>query len=287
MTVLLFGENGQIGSNVFKKLRQANLVVSGINRDDLDLSDRIGIKQIIDDTKPDIVINCSGYTDIDGAERNQNEANIVNGDAVAVMARACAKNDIPFMQLSTNYVFNGLKNTPYTPEDEPAPMNAYGLSKMIAEQAVETLCTKYIILRAGWVVSTHKNEYIAKTINQAKGQSALQAIDNQFGSLTSVDSLSTAIVHIAQAIQNPNFKAWGIYHFANTPDCNWYDLTKHIMSLTQLTATVMPKTLEDTNFIAQRPIYTVMDCQKTWDEFDLSPKDWHDEIQKIVAEIIL
>lgn len=282
MTILIFGEDGQLGTEVSKAARDAGLSVSGVNRDDLDLADRIGIKQTIENMSPSIVVNCSGYTNIDGAETHQNEANIVNGDAVAAMARACADNQIAFIQLSTDYVFSGSQETPYTPDDEPSPINAYGLSKLIGEQAAEVLCPKHIILRTGWVFSETGNNFVTSVLREAKGKRTIDMVSDQFGSPTSARSVAIAIITIAQAIQSPDFKAWGIYHYTNTPETSWNIFADTILETANISTLINEIKLADREDEATRPPYVVMDCSKTWETFNLSPIRWEEELKRVI-----
>lgn len=282
MTILLFGKDGQLGTEITKYAAELNLSISGVNRDDLDLSDRLGITQTIDNMSPDLVINCAGYTNVDGAERNQNEANIVNGDAVAAMARACAEIDIPLIQLSTDYVFNGAQTTPYTTDHDPSPLNAYGLSKLIGEQAAEALVPKHIILRTGWVFSETGNNFVKHLIREAKGKQSIDAVSDQLGTPTSARSVAQAIITIAQAIKDPSFDKWGIYHYTNTPETSWYHFAKAILETANINTMVNPVKLVDHRTEAPRSPYVVMDCSKTWQTFDLSPIGWEEELKRVI-----
>lgn len=282
MTILLFGKDGQLGTEFSKCAEQAGISVSGINRDDLDLADKIAIKQAIENMTPDLVINCAGYTNVDGAETHQNEANIVNGDAVAAMARACADGKIPLIQLSTDYVFSGTQKTPYTTDHDPSPLNAYGLSKLIGEQAAEVLCPKHIVLRTGWVFSETGNNFVKSLITEAKGRQEIDVIEDQFGSPTSARSVAQALLTIAQAIIKPDFEDWGIYHYTNTPQASWHSFAQSILETANIHTTITPVKLEDYRTQAPRPPYVVMDCSKTWEVFDLSPIGWQEELKRVI-----
>ena len=282
MTILLFGKDGQLGTEIIKSAQEAEISISGVNRDDLDLADRIGIKQTIENMEPELVINCAGYTNVDGAETHQNEANIVNGDAVAAMARACAEDNIPLIQLSSDYVFKGEQKTPYTTDHEPSPINAYGISKLIGEQAAETLCEKHIILRTGWVFSETGNNFVKSLLKEARGRKEIDVVEDQYGSPTSARSIAQAIVTIAQAIKAPDFDKWGIYHYTNAPEASWYTFADAVLETANIATAIAPVKLEDYQTEAHRPPYLVMDCSKTWDVFDLSPVGWEEELKRVI-----
>lgn len=285
MTVLLFGQDGQLGSHITKALQEVGFSVSGANRDDLDLADRIAVKQVIETIEPVLVINCAGYTNIDGAEKNQNEANIVNGDAVAAMARACAGANIPLIQLSTDYVFSGAQRTPYSTDHDPSPINAYGISKLIGEQAAELLCPKHIILRTGWIFSTKGKNFVSLLLQEARGRQAIDVIEDQIGSPTSAYSLASAVAVIAQKITQDDFDQWGIYHYTNTPQASWLDFAQEIFTTANIHTKIVPVKLEDYRTQAPRAPYVVMDCSRTWDVFDLKPVGWKEELKRVVYTI--
>lgn len=151
MKVLVTGATGMLGSDLCPMLEDSGFEVIETTRDELDITDEQNVKSVINDVKPDYVVHCAAYTNVDKAQEEFDKAELVNAKAAEYIAQACKENEAVLIYISTDYVFDGEKQTPYEPDDQTNPINAYGLTKLHGEQAVEKYCDKYYILRTSWL----------------------------------------------------------------------------------------------------------------------------------------
>ncbi|MCX9079738.1 MAG: dTDP-4-dehydrorhamnose reductase [Candidatus Methanoperedens sp.] len=254
MKVLVTGAGGMLGRDLIPMLREVHSIVAFV-RQDLDISDRYAVNQAVRNTEPDIVVNCAAFSAVDRAETERDRAFIVNGIGVQNLALACRKLDIPLCHISTDYVFNGRKLTPYTPFDRPLPLNVYGESKFAGEQYIQWILNRFYIIRTSWLYGKAGNSFVSTVLSLSREQEEIRVVEDQTGSPTSTLSLSQAILSLIET------GAYGIHHFTDRTDggISWFDFAAEIVRLAGSTARVVPVPTAEFPRPAQRPGYSVLD----------------------------
>ena len=286
-TLLITGAGGQLGQMLQKQYaRQQQLRVFTVDRTALDITDNTALEHIFSSLKPDIVVNCAAYTAVDKAEQQANHCMQVNAAASANLARLCLHYDSLLISFSTDYVFDGRQNTPYTEQDSAFPLNLYGKSKLVAEDAVRQ-AGRYITLRTGWLFSELPGNF-ANTIWQraVQGEPA-SVVHDQQGGPTPASALAVAVYRLTTDYVEHGSLPYGLYHFGGYPYCSWYDFAKAIY---QLAAPQHLHHLHAINSpfpgsIAVRPAYSCLDSGLFQQTFRLPTPDWRTEIASYVKKM--
>ena len=268
MKVLVTGATGMLGSDLCPMLEDAGFEVIETTRDELDITDAQNVKDVINDVKPDYVVHCAAYTNVDGAEDEPDKAELVNGTAAKYIASACKENEAVLIYISTDYVFDGTKNTPYVPEDKTNPINAYGLSKLHGEQAVQGNCDRYYILRTSWLYGHHGKNFVETMIALAD-KPEVKVVDDQIGCPTWTVDLSDAIISFID--EDPEY---GIYHACGGGSTTWYGFAKEIYNQTGLKVNLKPCTTQEFPRPAKRPQYSIMDNEGLLRDWKLALKEY-------------
>ena len=228
MKIFLTGKNGQLGHKLEKDLKQIYEVVA-TDRDTLDLIDTQFIKETIHQVKPDLIINAAAYTNVDQAEKEKDLVYKVNALAPKALSEAAKELDIPIIHISTDYIFDGTKKEAYEENDQPNPLSVYGITKWQGEEFVRQH-PKHFILRTSWIFSSDGNNFLKSIFKLAQEKNSLNIIDDQWGSPTSVETLSKAIQIIIQYLdQKNNLDVYGTYHVTSDGKTNWYSYAKKIL----------------------------------------------------------
>ena len=224
MKVFVTGVKGQLGFDVVNELNNRNHEAVGVDIDELDITDRDAVHQMLSDIKPDGVIHCAAWTAVDDAEDNIDKVMSVNRDGTRYIAEACKELDIPMIYISTDYVFDGQGKTPWKSDDKRNPINVYGDSKYQGELAVEELLDKYYIVRIAWVFGQNGHNFINTMLNLGKTNDKLTVVDDQIGTPTYTYDLAKLLVDMIETDK------YGIYHATNKGEyISWYDFTVEIM----------------------------------------------------------
>jgi dTDP-4-dehydrorhamnose reductase len=277
--ILVFGKTGQVS----RELQQLGPVVA-ISREEANLKDPQACADAIRHHSPDAVINAAAYTAVDQAEDEEAIATVINGDAPTAMAKACAELGIPFVHISTDYVFEGTGQDPWQPQDQTAPQNAYGRSKLAGETGIADSDGTYAILRTSWVVSAHGVNFIKTMLRLSVTRDALSIVDDQIGGPTPARDIALACLQIAnQLIQDPSKS--GTYHFSGAPDVSWADFAREIFD--QIGKPVAVTSIPTTDYPtpAQRPLNSRMDCSVTKQAFRIERPDWMTGLKIILEDL--
>ncbi|WP_227285682.1 dTDP-4-dehydrorhamnose reductase [Boseongicola sp. H5] len=268
MTVLVFGASGQVGG-VLAGLPE----VVALDRHKADLSRPEICAGAIEDAKPDLVINAAAFTDVDGAEEQEARAHRINADAPEAMARACAAMNIPFVHISTDYVFDGAGQTARAPDAPVGPLGAYGRSKLAGEEAVRAAGGVHAILRTSWVFDGHGKNFVTTMQRLGASRDRLAIVADQIGGPTPADALAHACLSVGRHLGLAPDDG-GTYHFAGTPDVSWADFARSIFDVAGLDCDVedIPTTAYPTP--ARRPLNSRLDCTRTATIFGLQRPDW-------------
>ncbi|WP_264214772.1 dTDP-4-dehydrorhamnose reductase [Leisingera thetidis] len=280
--ILVFGKTGQLAREL-----AAHDGVTCLGRDQADLGDPGACAAAIREAEPQAVINAAAYTAVDKAEEEEALANVINGAAPGAMAAACAELGIPFVTVSTDYVFDGSGTAPWQPGDAAAPLNAYGRSKLAGEKMVRAAGGAYAILRTSWVVSAHGHNFVKTMLRLGKERERLTIVADQIGAPTPARDIAGACLEMArQLIADPGKS--GLYHLAGAPQTSWAGFAREIFRQAGIACAVedIPTSAYPTP--AARPLNSRLDCSALESVFGLPQPDWRlglDDILKDLGEV--
>ncbi len=254
LTLLVIGHNGMLGSDLVEMSKKKYNVI-GLGSKDLDITNLEATKSKIDEIKPDIIVNCSAYTNVDGCEDNQDLAYSVNGIGVRNLAIASNKlvNKPKIVHVSTDYVFDGEGQEDLKEYDLVNPLSIYGKSKLMGEEMLKSFYDKYFILRTQWLYGKNGNNFVKTMLKLASERDSLMVVDDQVGCPTYTKDLCKTILEVVGT------EKYGIYHVSNSEKTSWYGFAKDIFELANVNINVKPCTTEEFPRPAHRPKYSVMD----------------------------
>lgn len=276
---LIFGQSGQVARELARILPDAVF----LGRDRADLSDPAACAAAIRTHKPRAVINAAAWTAVDAAEAEEDSAMVVNGAAPAAMARACADLGVPFVHISTDYVFDGAGDAPFVPDHPTAPLGAYGRTKLAGEQGVRGAGGIYAILRTSWVFSAHGNNFVKTMLRLGAARDALSIVGDQIGGPTPAAGIARACAAMAeQLIKTPEMR--GIRHYSGAPDVSWADFAREIFAQSGSACTVTDIPTTDYPTPAARPLNSRMECSSLAD-FGLTRPDWRAGLRDVLKDL--
>lgn len=279
MNILVFGQTGQVAREL-----AAYEGVTCLDRAMADLEDPDACAEVIAARKPDAVINAAAYTAVDKAEDDEPRAHVINGESPGAMARACADLGVPFVSISTDYVFSGDGEAPWAPEDPTDPLGAYGRTKLAGEQAIQAAGGAYAILRTSWVVSAHGANFVKTMLRLGAERDALSIVADQIGGPTPARDIAAACISMAPQLAADPGKA-GVYHFAGAPNVSWASFARETFAVAGLSCMVtdIPSSAYPTP--AVRPLNSRMNCSALEVIFGIPRPDWHVGLRDIVKEV--
>lgn len=281
MTVLVFGRTGQVAREL---ARRGGGEVLCLGREEADLSDPEACAAIVRATGAVAVVNAAAWTAVDRAESEEAAARVVNGAAPAAMARAAAARGLPFVHLSTDYVFDGAGEAPFPPDHPTAPLGAYGRTKLEGEEGVRAAGGVHAILRTSWVVSAHGSNFVKTMLRLGAERDRLTVVADQIGGPTPAAALAEGCLAIARQLRAEPGKS-GTYHLSGAPETSWADLAREILARAGLPAEVadIPSAAYPTP--ARRPLNSRLDCAATEAAFGIRRPDWRAGLGPILEEL--
>lgn len=278
--ILVFGKTGQVATELQAILPDATF----LGRDEADLSDPAACARQIAVLSPDAVINAAAYTAVDAAETDEDTAALVNGAAPTEMAKACAALGVPLVHISTDYVFDGSGQHPFTPDHATGPLGVYGKTKLAGEDGIRAVGGTFAILRTSWVFSAHGGNFVKTMLRVGATRDALTVVGDQVGGPTPARDIAKACIIICERLKADQ-SASGTYHFSGAPDVSWADFARVIFKEADMTCKVedIPTSAYPTP--AKRPANSRMDCTQTQDTFGISRPDWRQAIEKVIKEL--
>lgn len=286
MRALVFGSNGQVGTELMRAASARGFDARPLVRADADLSDPAAIARAIATSDADIVLNAAAYTAVDKAEEERDLAFAVNATAPGAMARACADRGIPLLHVSTDYVFDGSGSRPWRESDPVAPLGAYGASKLAGERAVAETGAEAVILRTAWVFSAHGGNFVKTMLRVGQGRDEMRVVADQFGGPTPARAIAGALWTIAAAFRDGQ-GATGIFHFAGAPATSWADFAEAIFvrsgwstvpSVTRIATADWPTP-------TSRPANSVLDCSAIAAAYGIAQPDWQRGLDDVISEL--
>ena len=287
MKVLVTGSNGQVGYCLVQQLRQQNADFLALDRDQLDITQRQAIWQMVSDYRPDVIINAAAYTAVDKAESEAEQAFAINRDGAAYLAEAAQQIGAAMLHISTDYVFDGQATQPYTETDATAPQGVYGQSKLAGEQAVLAACSRSIILRTAWVFGEHGHNFVKTMLRLGRERDSLGIVSDQHGAPTYAGDIAAALLHIAHHITQGKPTEYGIYHFSGKPYVSWYQFAEAIFQQAQQqgilanTPQLLAIATPDYPTPAKRPANSCLQLDKIQQAFGISPSDWQQALTQL------
>ena len=288
--ILVTGATGQLGSELQRRAARFNVMAEGLPSAQLDITDAQAVREAVLRSGAGVVVNAAAYTAVDKAESESARAYAVNRDGTSHLAAACAEANIPFIHVSTDYVFDGTKVTPYTEDDRVHPVSVYGASKEAGEQALRNAWPRHIILRTAWVYSVFGNNFVKTMLRLARERDSLRVVADQRGCPTAAGDLAEAILHIAQRIKAGDELAWGTYHYCGAGSTTWHGFAEAIVQLAApalgRSVPVIPITTADYPTSAKRPANSVLDCSKIRTLLGIEPRPWRESLKEVIAELL-
>jgi dTDP-4-dehydrorhamnose reductase len=283
MVILVTGANGQLGQAI-QFIAPNYPVIKFIFCDSkiLDITNQIDCKEVFYKTKPNYCVNTAAYTAVDKAESEPDKAKLINVEGAKNIAEACKEFDTKLIHISTDFVFDGSKNTPYKEIDLPNPKGVYGQTKLDGEKAIQEVISNYFIIRTSWVYSQFANNFMKTMLRLASEREAISVVNDQIGTPTNAVDLAEALIQIILTDnKQPTTKNYGIYHFSNVGNCSWYDFAKEIFRANKISINLQPIPTTSYPTPAERPKYSVLDKSKIIRVFGVEIKDWKESLKKV------
>jgi dTDP-4-dehydrorhamnose reductase len=288
MRVLVIGSGGQVGFELMRASWPAGTSITGVEHAQLDIVDASAVEQVVALANCDLVINVAGYTAVDRAETEPDQAFAVNRDGAGNVAAACVRTGAPLIHLSTDYVFDGTKRDAYVEDDPVSPINVYGASKAAGEENVRRRWARHLLLRTSWVYGAHGRNFVKTMLRLARDRSEIPVVNDQTGSPTAAVDLAKAITQIAGKLaQGEN--AWGTYHVCGSGATTWYDFAQRIFALRNPGAgavpTVRPISALEFAAPARRPTNSRFDCRRIAARLGVACPPWEVTLARVFPEI--
>jgi dTDP-4-dehydrorhamnose reductase len=293
MKILLLGKDGQVGRALQRALAPLG-PITAVGRSEVDLSKPATLKAELEHYPADVFINAAAYTAVDRAESEPQLARSVNTESVAILAEHSAAQGNWLIHYSTDYVFDGLKPTPYVEADAPNPLNVYGLTKLDGELAVQALAPHHLIFRTSWLHSGHGANFVRTILRRAREQDRIQVVVDQFGAPTRAELVAEVTALALRQIVTRDAPKSGLYHLTAAGETNWYDYARTIIQegtkagLTFSTTQdkVLATTLAEYASLATRPANCSLNCRKSFQQFGLTIPSWQDGVKQTIQELI-
>ncbi|MGD8975623.1 MAG: dTDP-4-dehydrorhamnose reductase [Desulfobacterales bacterium] len=290
MKILIFGGKGQLGYELVQQGLALGHAVKAPLETQTNIVDIDEVKRTIDTHQPSLVINSAAYTAVDKAETEKKIAFAVNKTGAANLARCCAPAQIPLIQISTDYVFDGQKGAPYLETDPISPIGIYGRSKADGEAEIRSHLYKHIIIRTSWLYGVHGHNFVKTMLKLVREKELIQVVADQHGSPTSALDLAEAVLIICGQIENRRAINWGTFHYCGQGITTWHEFAEKILELSRLkdnvkTARIEPLSTAEYPTAATRPQFSALDCNRITHSFGIKPKPWRESLKRVI-EII-
>jgi dTDP-4-dehydrorhamnose reductase len=291
MKILITGAKGQLGTQIIKMLNNMNselglinsaynsAEITGIDVDQLDITDINAVKEYVIDLKPQVIINCAAYTNVDACEANEDLAFKVNAIGPRNLAIAAEETGAKIIHISTDYVFSGIGTVPYGEYDITNPQSIYGKTKLMGEEYVKQFSSKYFIVRTAWLYGYYGNNFVKTIMKAAKEKGHLDVVDDQRGNPTNAEDLAYHLLKLALT------EEYGIYHCTGKGECSWYDFACKIVEYADINCTVSPMKSDNLNRAAKRPAFSSLDNMMLRCTVGDETRQWEEALKVFVNKI--
>jgi dTDP-4-dehydrorhamnose reductase len=293
MKILITGAKGQLGTQIIKMLQNMNSELGSINSaynsaevigtasDQLEITDMNAVKAYVSDLKPEVIINCAAYTNVDACEANKDLAFKVNAIGPRNLAIAAEDIGAKLIHISTDYVFSGVGTVPYREYDLANPQSVYGATKNAGDEYVKQFSSKHFIVRTAWVYGYYGNNFVKTIMKAAKEKGHLDVVDDQRGNPTNAEDLAYHLLKLALT------EEYGIYHCTGTGECSWYDFACRIVEYANIHCTVNPTTSDNINRAAKRPTFSSLDNMMLRCTVGDEMRQWEEALKVFINNIQL
>ncbi|OGP53689.1 MAG: dTDP-4-dehydrorhamnose reductase [Deltaproteobacteria bacterium RBG_13_52_11] len=271
--VLIIGALGMLGHDLLRIFAKGYDVI-GLDKENVDITRQGATRKAIKEISPAVVINAAGYTDVDGCEKKMHKAFVINAEGSKNVAKGCRDNGAKLVYISTDYIFDGEKGSPYREDDPANPLNIYGESKLMGERYIEELLDDFLIVRTQWLYGKHGRNFVETILALAAERDIIEVVHDQRGSPTYTTDLSKAIA----ALVRKDLK--GTFHVSNSGSCSWYDFAFEIVRLAGASGVeIVPVSSSSLNRAAKRPLYSVFNRQRLEQEAGIKMRPWQEALQ--------
>jgi dTDP-4-dehydrorhamnose reductase len=288
MKLLVLGAGGQVGRELCRREWPVDYRLAAFDRADVDITREESIAAAMQRERPDLVINAAAYTAVDRAESEPDAAWAANCTGAGYLAAACREAAIPLVHISTDYVFDGSKASPYREDDPVNPLGVYGRSKEAGDRAIREALAEHVILRTAWVYSAHGHNFVKTVLRLAAERPVLRVVADQTGSPTSAADIAAAIASVVRRLAAGRAQ-WGTYHFVGAGAVTWHGFAEAIFELSAPWRGPPPKveaiTTADYPTPARRPANSVLDCRHIGEALGITPRPWLEALAEVIREL--
>ena len=279
MKILVLGKNGQVA----RELNNFSNIIS-LGSEKINFFDLQNCEKEILKTNPDIIINTAAYTNVEEAEIKKEKAMILNCDAPGLIAKIAEDKKIPFIHLSTDYVFGDNGEVPLKETDKTKPLGVYGLSKLLGEEKIQNTNAQYLILRTSWIFSKYKNNFLDTMIDLSKKKTNIKIVADQVGSPTEASDIAKICIFLSNIlVKNKDIKE--IYHYSGFPYVSWADFARKIFDITNSKIIVENISTSEYSSRVKRPLNSRLDCNRIKKEFNVDQPLWEKSLEKVLREL--
>ncbi len=278
MRLLITGARGLLGTELVDRASRLGLEVHATDIDEMDVTDRGAVESVVGSLEPEVILHCAAYTAVDRAEAEPDAAMRLNRDGTRNVARAAAKAGSLLVYLSTDYVFDGAKGSPYLPEDPPNPQGAYARSKLAGEEETAAAGGEWLMVRSGWLYGSGGKNFVDTILGMAEERGSVKVVSDQKGRPTWAGSLAPTTLDLLA------MGARGIYHAADRGEATWLELAEKALALAGIEAVVAPVSTEEWGAPAPRPEYSVLDLEKAESLLGRAMPRWEDSLRHYLEE---
>jgi dTDP-4-dehydrorhamnose reductase len=282
MKTWVIGQQGMLARSLTRELHLRKIEFLATRKEEVDITSKSAVVSFIEKTQCDHIINCAAYTAVDLAEKEKEKAYDLNVLGVENLLDAAKRSSAKFFHISSDYVFDGKKNSPYLEEETPAPLSIYGQTKWEAEKRIEKSHLSYCILRLSWLLGYGENHFVAKILHKMKSEKELFVVDDQRGRMTSSEDAARVILQL--------LPYEGIFHFANAEEATWYEIASFIfqevkkLKIPIVCEKIHPIRSEEYPTAAKRPSYSVLDTTKVERLLNIAVRSWREVVREYLQE---
>ena len=283
MVVLVTGSSGQLGQSLqFIEQKYSEIDFVFCSSKELDITNPDNCEALFSKYKPNYCINTAAYTAVDKAESEPDKAHLINVVGAKNLAEVCKKHNTVLLHISTDFVFDGEKTTPYTEDDIPNPTGVYGQTKLDGEIAIQNEWVKHFIIRTSWVYSQFGNNFMKTMLRLASERDSISVVNDQMGTPTNAVDLAEVLVQIILTDnKQPTTDSYGVYNYSNEGQCSWFNFAKKIFEVNNITINLQPISTSGFPTPAKRPKYSVLDKRKIKEVFDLEVSNWEESLKTV------
>lgn len=278
--VIVLGGAGQL-AQCLQNIQNRDLDITYLNSEQANILEERHLREVFENYRPQIVINCAAYTAVDMAEDELLKAAAINSQAPRLIAQLCMECDATLIHISTDFVFDGTKSTPLTEEDVPNPINTYGKTKLLGEEAIIATLSNHVIIRTSWLYSEFGNNFLKTMMRLGLERKEIGIVFDQLGTPTYAMDLASVIIEIAQ-LDKPDY---GLYHYSNEGAASWYDFAHSIFKYANINIKLNPLRTFQYPTKAIRPAYSILDKTKIKETFGITIPHWRDSLEHCIKNI--